>query len=385
MKTCDSYRLYTPGPTSIPNRVLLAQAKPMMHHRTPEFSAIITDLTEKLQYLFDTKAEPLLVHTTGRGSMEGVITNLLNAGDEIIAIANGKFGRMFAKIAESYGVTAHQIETDDDLDISLERVEAAMTAHPNARAVTVCHGDTSTGRKADVPAIVRLSHQHGMMCFVDCISTAGCERISFDEWGVDALITCTQKGLMAPTGMSIVFLSELAWSAAETATLPKFYVNFKSIREFLVKKHETPGSTPVSIVYALQESLTMLQEEGREQVFARHDAMAKAVRAGLETMGMRLYPTPENCATRSNAMTAFQPPEGVEAAAVRNLLRDRYGMLVAGGLDKQSGKILRLAHMGAFYASDALAVVSALEAVLYELTGRVPGTGLAACIKALNE
>lgn len=382
MKICDNDRLCTPGPVNVPARVLAAGARPMIHHRTAQFSAIVKDVIEKLQSFFVTETTPLLVHTTGRGSMEGAVINLFSKGDEVISVTNGKFGRMFAEIAETYGLKVHRIAEDDNKDLSLECLEETIKANPNVKAVTLCHGDTSTGRKADIAAVARIARKYGILTLVDCICTAGCERISFDESGVDVLITCSQKGMMCPTGMSIVLMSDRAWEKTRTSELPKYYVDFKAIREIIEKKYETPGSTPVSLVCSLQESLTMLQEEGREEVFARHDKIAAAVRAGLLGMGLELFPT--ECKERVNCMTAFLPPEGVEAKQIKQMLQEQYGLIIAGGIGKQSGKILRLAHMGAFYKQDALMVISAIEAVLYQLSDYTPGPGIRACIEALT-
>lgn len=386
MKKYGESVLYTPGPVSVPQRVLSASAMPILHHRTGEFSAILKGLLDKWQWLFATRQPVLPVHTTGRGAMEGVIANLFCKGDSIICVCNGKFGSFFATIAERYGLVAHRVCTDWEAPFDLEAIRAAIAAHPEARAITVCHNESSTAVTIDVPAVARLAREAGMLTLVDAVSSGGCAEINFDAWGVDALVVASQKGLMCPTGMALVILSDEGWKACASADLPKYYTNFLSIRKNMEsEKPETPGSTPVSTVYALLESATMMEEEGREALFARHVTVARAVRASLTALGFRLFPEnlPED--QRSVSLTAFTPVEGLTANECKEALKRDYGLSIAGGIDHLKGRVLRIGHMGHFYQRDALTFVACLEAML-DSKGLLasPGAGLAACIKALR-
>ena len=384
MKNYADTLIYTPGPVNVPQRVLEAGARPMIHHRSKEFSDILSGLVEKLRWLFGTNALPLLIHATGRGAMEAAVTNLFSPGDKIVSVCNGMFGEMFGKIASAHDLKVVKIAEDWQKELSAGEVEDAIARNPDARAVTVCHGDTSTARIADIPSVVAAAKKRGLLTLVDCVSTAGCIPIDFDAWGADVVVAASQKGLMSPTGLSFVFLSPDAWKAVETSAIGKCYIDFKAIKKHMsAAKMETPGSTPVSLVRSLDEALEMMREEGRENLFERHSTLAKAVRAGLETMGMKLFPA--DCKVRSDALSTFMPPDGLSAAAVKNGLKERFGIMIAGGLGPYADSTLRMAHMGYFFPRDALLSVAALEATLDCLAGRnAAGKGAAACIDALR-
>ena len=384
MKEYEDVLIYTPGPVNVPQRVLAAGAQSMIHHRSAEFSAILIDLIAKLRWLFNTKAVPLLIHTSGRGAMEGTILNLFSRGDKIISVCNGRFGEMYAEIATNYGLNVVTFCEDWEKDLSPEELEKAIIQNPDAKAVTLCHGDTSTARLIDIPPITAMAKKHGLLTLVDCVSTAGCIPIDFDSWNADVIVTASQKGLMSPTGLSIAFLSEAAWKHADTSALGKFYIDFKDIRAHLeAAKPETPGSTPVSLIRSLNEALSMMQEEGREAIFARHAKLACAVRAGLTEMGMTLFPV--ECKARSNALTTFIPPDGVSPGAIKNGLKEQFGIMIAGGLGSYTNSTLRAAHMGYFYSRDALLLVSAMETVLNRILSRkASGKGIAACMDLLS-
>jgi aspartate aminotransferase-like enzyme len=378
-------QLFTPGPVTVPPRVLAAGARPMLHHRTPEFSAILADLTARAQRLFGTVQDVLPVHTTGRGAMEGSITNLCSPGDEILAVCNGKFGEMYAAIAERHGLRVRRICTDWLKPLDLDEVQAALECAPGVKAVTVSYCETTTAVVNDVAAVAALARDRGALTLVDAVSAAGCLPIEFDAWGLDCLVTASQKGLMSPTGMSLVALGERAWEATRTARLVDYYVRFAEIRKSLHgPRAETPGSTPVSLVCSVAEALRMIEEEGAAEVYARHAKVAAAVRAGLSAMGLALFPAEHP--RRSPALTAFSVPEGLQGSELRGLLKREFGLVAAAGLgEAYKERVVRIGHMGYIFPKDALLVVGALEACLFRL-GRLaePGRGVAACIRALE-
>lgn len=386
MKAYGESLLYTPGPVTVPRVVLEAMARPVVHHRTAEFSAILKDLLDLWQYFFATKQVILPVHTTGRGAMEAVITNMLCKDDTIICICNGKFGTFYANIAELYGVKVHRICTDWEKVVDIDEVRAAIEAHPEARAVTVCHNESTTGLTIDVAEIVDCAKAAGMLVFVDAISSGGCARIDMDAWNVDALVVGSQKGLMCPAGMALAILSDAGWEACERSTLPKYFTNFKAIRKNVSAEHpETPGSTPVSMVYALHQSALMLAEEGREAVFARHDRCARAIRAGLKATGCTLFPENAPDERRSVSLTAFVPPSGLGVNECKNALKKDFGVSIAGGIDSLKGHVLRVGHMGAFYDRDVLTFMACLEAVLMQAgVLSTAGVGIAASLAELK-
>jgi aspartate aminotransferase-like enzyme len=385
MATHGELQLFTPGPVNVPPRVLAAGARPMLHHRTPEFSAILVALCERVQRLFGTSQDILPVHTSGRGAMEGSITNLFSPGDEILSVCNGKFGEMYADIAERHGLRAHRICKDWLARLDLAEVEEAMRRHPEIRAVTLPHCETTTAVVNDLPGVARLAKAHGKLLLVDCVGSAGCMPIEFDAWGLDVLVTASQKGLMSPTGLSLAVLSDAAWRAVEQRRASSYYVQFADIRKSLQgRRPETPGSTPVSLVACVAEALAMIEEEGKENTYARHERMGRAIRAGLEGMGLALFPA--ELPNRSPSLSAFSAPAGKSASELRAAIKREFGLVLAEGLGAEfKDRVVRIGHMGYVYPKDALTVIAALEACLVKSGDlRQAGAGVAACVRALG-
>ena len=385
MRAYGELQLFTPGPVHVPARVLAAGARPMLHHRSAEFSRILSSLIDKAQRLFGTQQDILPVHTSGRGAMEGTITNLFSPGDEVLCICNGKFGEMYAAMAERHGLTARRICTDWLKPLDLAEVNSALNAFPAAKAITLCQCETTTAVVNDLPAIAAVAREHGKLVLADCVSSAGCMPMEFDAWDLDAMVTASQKGLMSPTGLSLVVLSDRAWRAVDASRLTGYYIQFREIQKTLHgKRPETPGSTPVSLVCSVEEALSMIEEEGKANTYARHTRVAQAIRAGVEAMGLRLFP--EDLPNRSASVTAFSVPLGTSAARLRGVLKDEFGILVAEGLgEAYKQTVVRIGHMGYVFPKDALTIIGALEACLFGL-GCLDdvGRGTAACIRALG-
>ena len=351
--------LMTPGPTRVPQRVLDAGARPMIHHRSPEFSRELATIVELLPPVFGTKRPPLPVHTTGRGALEATICNLFSAGDEIVSCCNGKFGEMWAGFAASYGLIVHRVATDWTRDIDLAELETTLTYRPRAKAVTVAYTDSSTGVANDVKAIARVAARHGVLTLVDGVSSIGGMPFEMDEWGVDVAVTASQKCLMSSTGMAFAVLSDRARGAIETSKLPKNYWDFLAIEQTITKpKPETPGSTPVHLASQVAEALRMIHEEGLENVFGRHAAMSERARAGAAKLGLALQCP--GFARRSATMTAlaFATP-----APVRDRLKER-GILTAAGLGRFQADGFRIGHMGDIRLDDVDRTLVALRDVL---------------------
>ncbi len=384
MKSYGDALLLTPGPTSLPRRVLDAYARPILHHRTEALSQLLVSVLDDLRWLFATDSLVLPIHTTGRGAMEAALTNTLHPGDTVISFSNGKFSTIFGDIAVAYGLNVQRICTDWTAPPRLEELEHALEQHPHVRAVTVCHNETSTAVMLDIAEIAKRVHAHGALLLVDAVSSAGCARIDFDECGADVLVTCSQKGLMCTTGMAFALLSERAWIACEQARLPYYYTDFKEIRKCITSKNpETPGSTPVSAFYGLHEALTMMREEGREQLFARHEVMARAIRAMLQALSCPLIPVGLSEAERSHSVTAFLPPTGLSAKELKKEMEERYGLTLASGMGVYTDKALRIGHMGYFFERDALMLAACLEACFaHHQVLQHPGAGVEAVVRA---
>jgi len=377
MKNSDNLLLFTPGPVSVSPRVLAAGSRPMIHHRTPEFHVILKNVVDKMKQLFGTSDDVLVVHSSGRGSMEGALRNLFSPGEKILCICNGKFGHMFAEIAEACDLEVQRIFTEWLSPVITDQIDLALGQDPTIKGVTVIHNDTSTAVINPVAEIGNIVRRHDRLLVVDCISSLGAMEFKLDDWQVDAAITASQKGLMAPTGLSFVAVNQRGWAAVEKATKPGYYVDFKNIKKFYDEKHETPGSTPVSLVAAVCESLEMLNEEGLPNVYRRHQIISQAIRSSVRAMGLTLLP--QGNVNRSHTVTLVKAPEGVKPAVIRQMAREKYGLLIASGLGDFKETVIRIGHLGMITTREALLVVAALELILFELgVVEKPGRGLEA-------
>jgi aspartate aminotransferase-like enzyme len=356
--------LMTPGPTRLPDRVLRAGSRPMIHHRTPEFSRELATAIELLGPVFGTTRQPLPVHTTGRGALEATICNLFSPGDEIAVCCNGKFGEMWAGFAESYGLIVHRWAVSWERDAHAAELEILLDAHRSIRAVAVAYGDTSTGTANDVAAIARIARSRGALMLVDAVSSLGGMPFAFDEWDVDVAITASQKCLMSSPGLAWVAVSDRAWTATETARLPRNYWNFADIKRSVAKsRSETPGTPPVQIVLQVAEALRMMHEEGLENVYVRHAAMANRVRRGAAELGLALQ-CPQ--LTRHSAtLTAIALPAGIAPKPLRDRIKAR-GILTAAGLGPYDATGFRIGHMGDIRMADVERTLTALSEALRE-------------------
>ena len=356
--------LMTPGPTRVPDRVLRAGARPMIHHRTPEFSRELAVALELLRPVFGTTATPLPIHTTGRGALEATICNLFSPGDEIVVCCNGKFGEMWARFAESYGVVVHRVATSWDRGVDTRELETALDRHPRVRAVALAFGDSSTGVANDIETVARIARSRDKLVLVDGVSSIGGMPFAFDEWGVDVAVTASQKCLMSAPGLSWAVLSERAWAACDSSKLPRSYWDFTAVKRAAGKaRPETPGTPPVAIVLQVAEALRMIHEEGLDAVYERHAALARRVREGARELGLSLQ-CPD-LPGFSNTMTAIAVPAGIEPRALRERIKAR-GILTAGGLGPFESLGFRIGHMGDIRMTDVERTLEALRQSLDE-------------------
>ena len=353
--------LMTPGPSRVPERVREAGARPMIHHRSPEFSLLLTPMLAGVRECFGTSGDVLPVHTSGRGGMEASVANLFAPGDGIVACCNGKFGEMWADIAEAYGLAVHRVSRWGS-DIDAGEVRAVLNSNPGIRAVTACQCDTSTGVLNDVAALADVAHEADALLLVDAISSVGGVDFRFDEWDVDIAVSASQKCLMSSAGLAFVAVGKRAWKATERSRLPRFYWDFDAIRKTLSKAQpQTPGSTPVHLVMQVSEAVAMIREEGLSNVFARHLEMSRRATEGVQRLGLELlYPC---LAQRSPTLTGVLAPKGLSAAELRKGMKER-GILVAGGLGPLTETVFRIGHLGDIRPADVDHTLGALEEVL---------------------
>lgn len=354
--------LMTPGPTRVPEAVLRAGARQMVHHRSPEFSAELAEVIEGMRPLFGTTRDVLPVHATGRGAMEATLCNLFSPGDEILVCCNGRFGEMWAKIAEPYGLKVRRIAANWNSDVDPAEVAKALAASKSIRGIALAHGDTSTGVANDVQAIARAGRARDVLVLVDGVSSIGGMPFAFDDWGVDAAITASQKCLMSAPGLSFAVLSNRAWKATETARLPRSYWNFANIRREITKeKPETPGTPPVHVVLQVAEALRQIYAEGLDAVYQRHVEMSSMMQRGAAALG--LAPQCPALQRRSATVTAIALPPEHPPQRVRDRLKT-HGILTAAGLEQYQPTSFRVGHMGDIRPADVLRTLAALGDVL---------------------
>ncbi len=368
--------LMTPGPTPVPAEVLLAMAAPIIHHRTPDFSAAFAESIAGLKYLFQTEGDVLLFASSGTGVMEAAIVNCFSAGDKVIVCRNGKFGDRQKQICEAYGLEVIDLAYEWTQVVDPADVARALAAEPDVRGVIVTQSETSSGVLNDVRAIGELCRDlPDTVLIVDSITGIGAVECRTDEWGLDVVMTGSQKGLMLPPGLAATTVSEKAWRAYERSTLPKFYFDWRRYKKS-VEKDTTPFTPAVTLVLGLNVALKMIRDEGLENTIARHTRLAEATRAGCEALGLRLFAPPEG---RGSAVTPVWVPEGVDGKAVVKVLKEKHGVTIAGGQDDYTGRILRIGHLGYFGGYDIITTLAALEMTLAELGHSFePGSGIRA-------
>jgi aspartate aminotransferase-like enzyme len=356
------YHLLAPGPTPIPPEVLQALSRPILHHRTPEFEALFARVRAALAELLETRSEVIVLAASGTGAMEAAAVNLLSPGDEAIVVRCGKFGERWADIGKAFGVTVHALDAPYGETVEPERVAAALRAHPGARALFVTQSETSTGVLEDVEAYAALTRRTDTLCVVDTVSALGAVACPMDAWGVDVVVSGSQKGLMCPPGLAFIALNDRAWRAAANARLPKFYWDLAAERKWQAKR-QAQYTPAVSLLMGLDAAIALIRAEGLPQVYRRHDRLSRAMRAGVEALGLGLFPR----VTPSPAVTAVVAPAGIDGEAVVRTYGEEHNITIAGGQGEMKGKIFRLAHLGYVDESDVLVGLAALERVLARL------------------
>jgi aspartate aminotransferase-like enzyme len=350
--------LFTPGPTPVPPEVLAASAAPIVHHRGPDFRALYKRCLERLREVFRTENEVLLFAASGTGGFESAVANLTSPGDPVLVVSAGGFGERWAAMTRAYGAEIDHLryewgETPSPDDV---RDRAA-----GAKYVTLVHSETSTGVVADIQSLAAAAKESGALVVVDAISSLGAVPLETDAWGIDVVVTGSQKALMTPPGLAMVSASEAAYAAAGAA--PRFYFDWARTRK--AQEAVDAAFTPaVSLVAALDTALGLLLDEGLEQAFARHMRLGRACREGAKAMGLELFSPDED---RSAVVTTIRSPDGVDSGELLLLLRDRYGVTLAPGQGELKGKAFRIGHIGWFDVFDIVSALSAVELALTEL------------------
>jgi aspartate aminotransferase-like enzyme len=365
------YYLLTPGPTPVPARVAAKASEPIIHHRTKEFGEIFKSVQAGMKKIFKTQSDVIMISGSGTAAMDSAVTNTLSPGDHVIVGSMGSFGERWAAIAQAYGLNANVIREEWGKPLDPAKIEDALKKDKAVKAVLIQHTDTSTGTVNDVKTIGQIVAKTDAILIVDAVSGLAGDELHMDDWKLDVVLSGSQKGLMTAPGIAMAALSDKAWKANAVSKLPKFYMDYKTIRAS-IKDSETPWTPPVTLFCSLNEALKMIFEDGLENVWARHKKLAEAARAGVKAMGFPLFSS-RPC----NVLTAATLPAGFDGVTlIKKMLAD-HGVSIAGGQDHLKGKIFRLAHMGYMDGFDVLVGLTAIEKTLTDMGYKIPEPGKA--------
>ena len=355
--------LRIPGPTPCPEEVLQAGAQQMMNHRGPEFAQILRRVTDGLNWMFQSSTDVLSVTTSGTGGLEMAVVNTLSPGDKVLAVSIGSFGDRFRNIAKTYGaeIIEYTLEWGEAADPA--EVGRLLDENPDVKAVTVTHNETSTGVTNPLEEIAREVRARDKLILVDAVSSMSSIPCPVERWGLDVVVSGSQKGWMVPPGLAFVYMSERAWAANAEAKMPRFYFDAAKARDSLARG-QNPWTPAMSIYYALDKAFELMRAEGLEDIFARHAAIAEYTRNRVKDLGLKLVPVDERFA--SNTVTAVWWPEGVDGKAIAKRAREEYGVVLGGGQGKLEGKIFRVGHLGWVQQSDVEQALDVVEKLLAE-------------------
>jgi aspartate aminotransferase-like enzyme len=374
----EHMRIMLPGPTPCPDEVLKALSRPMINHRGPEFAQIVNACTEGVKWLYQTTHDLLTLTTSGTGAMESAIVNMLSPGDKVLALVSGEFGKRFATIARTYGAEVDTLEVPYGSPITPEVVEAKLAEGTPYHAVLLTHNETSTALLNPVDLIAPIIRRAlpDTLILVDAVSGLGTSPLPVDALDLDVVVAGAQKAFMLPPGLAFASVSPRAWAAYERAKMPRFYFDYGKARDMLAKG-QTPWTPAISLFYGLEVAVRLLQEEGLDPIFKRHERLMRMVRAGARGLGLKLVVDEDRYASR--AVTGIYAPEGMDPSVLRKTLQSRFGYVVAGGQGPLTPYIFRVGHLGYYDEADMLGLLAALEATLSALGEDVkPGAAVAA-------
>jgi len=357
--------ILAPGPTPIPPEVFLAQGSPLVYHRGPGFGDLMRDVAGRLKVLYRTeRADVLLMTSSGTGGLESAIQNLFSPGDEVFVPLAGFFADRWKRLAEAHGLVVRSIEYEWGRRIVPDEVAAALAEHP-VKAVLLTQSETSTGVIQPVEELARVANEAGAMVVVDAVSSLGAVPFEFDAWGIDVAVGGSQKALSASPGIAFVAITERAWAAHETATLPRFYFDWSTYRRFAeLKDPENPWTPAISVMQGLQAALELYFQDGLDAALLRHRTLSRAVKQGIEALGLDLFGE----GLEDNwTVTAIRAPEGLDADTISDRIRADFGCILAPGQGPLKGTVFRIGHFGYFSELDIIRGLAALEMTLERL------------------
>ncbi len=359
----SSQLLMLPGPTNVPSRVMWAMAKPVINHRGPEFRELHARMLDNLKFVFGTKGDVFVLTASGTGGVECAIRNVLSNGDKVAVPVNGVFSERLRNAVTAFGGKGLEIPIEWGRAVTPQQVEELFNKEKDIKAFAVVYNETSTGATTrNLKEIGEICHDHGALFVVDAISILGGDELPVDEWGVDICVAGSQKCLMTPPGLVILSIGDRAWQVAENARR-SYYFDLLEHRKFLAN-YETPYTPAVTLFYALDEALLMIKEEGLQPRYRRHSICARALYAGLEALGFKIFPHQD---FRSQTVVAANYVPKVDDKSFRETLREQYHVVVAGGMGKLKGTMFRVGVMGTVSRFEILTTVGAIESTLVDL------------------
>jgi len=352
-------RLFTPGPTGVPEEVLIEMARPMFHHRTDRFKEMFAAVNAGLKQVLLTECDVMTVAGSGTAAMESAIACAVPRGRKVLVADGGKFGERWVKVAKVYGLDVDEVKLEWGTALSAETVAGKLASGDYGAVVTV-HSETSTATACDLQAIAAEVGKTDAILIADCITSAGTLPLKMDDWGVDIVVSGSQKAFMLPPGLGFVAVSDKAWAVIDAIDAPCFYLDLKAYRKSIAK-NDTPYTAPVSLIRGLKVSLEMILGAGMETIWKRTAVMARALRAAAEPLGMKVFSRQP-----SDSVTGLLYPDGVDDG-FRKLLESKYGLSIAGGQEDLKGKLCRISHMGYVEPLETIGLIAAMGTALAEL------------------
>ncbi|UCD09177.1 MAG: alanine--glyoxylate aminotransferase family protein [Dehalococcoidales bacterium] len=353
-------QLRIPGPTPIPPDVSQAMARQMINHRGPEFGEIINRTTKNLKTFFQTENDLFILTGSGTGGLEAAAVNVMSPGDKVLSVSHGVFGERFAMIARTFGAEIIPLQYEWGTAPEPEEVKKALQSNDDIKTVLVTHNETSTGVTCDLESISKIVKEAGKLLVVDAISSLSSIDLPVDKWECDVVVTGSQKGWMIPPGLAMVSISEEAWKAHTSATMPRVYWDFTRAQSYL-EKGQTPWTPAVSLVFALDAALKIMIDEGLQNIISRHSRVAEKARQGIKSLGLSLFADEKYA---SNTVTAVKATNGLDTKKLLKILREEYKIILGGGQQKLDGVIFRIGHLGWVDEGDIDKVINALKDAL---------------------
>ncbi|MCX8057605.1 MAG: alanine--glyoxylate aminotransferase family protein [Ignavibacteria bacterium] len=367
-------RLFTPGPTPVPESILLKMAQPIIHHRNPEFKEIFAELNKNIKYLFQTENDVFTLTSSGTGAMEASVANVIDENEKAIFVNGGKFGERWGQLIKTFGGIPIEVKKNWGEPPTTDEIVELIKANPDVKAIYLTHSETSSGTVTDVKEIAKAVHEiSDALIIVDGITSVGAIELKMDEWDLDIVLTGSQKGLMIPPGLAFIAVSERAWKKINQTENRTFYLSLKKAKKAL-ESGDTPWTPAITLVIGANEALKMIKNEGIENIWQRHFRLAEGIRIGVKALGLNLLSK-----NPSNAITAVLMPEGIEFKKFNETLKYEFGITVAGGQENYKGKLFRISHLGYYDELDMISMISALEFTLKKVGYKFePASGVSA-------